>query len=150
MRLHFTYPGRTLKLYRLVDRAHDPFAVGQFLLRPSNHSRQKNGDGMYFGLDVFEALRFRATRNHGYTDLLEVEVPNPLGDFFDLRTDQNAVVNSQFAGQLVAQRYLNFCNHHQKVGLIWSSMGANAWTEIVVLTPHVPNGGFEITNSAPV
>jgi hypothetical protein len=139
-----------MKLYRLVNQAHDPTAVGQFLVRTSTHSNQKMGDGMYFGLDVFEALRFNATRNHTYTHLLEVDVTHAVADFFDLRANENAVVKSPFASEKVAERFLSFCNHHGKKGLIWSSKGTGAWTEVLVLAPYVPAAGFAITDRAPV
>ncbi len=91
-----------MKLYRLVDQANDPTTVGHALTRTSTHSHQKNGDGMYFGMDVFECLRFQAaTKAMGklkYTHLLEVDVLLQLTDFFDLRANTNAVVRSRFNG----------------------------------------------------
>ena len=103
---------------------------------------------------MFECLRFQAaTKAMGklkYTHLLEVDVLLQLTDFFDLRADANAVVRSRFNRYPVNQRYLQFCEDQGKHGLIWSSMGPGAWTELVIHTPSVPGAGFQITNSAPV
>lgn len=134
-----------MRLFRLVDLKHDPIVPGQHLTRPSDHSNQKLGEGMYFALSFEDAKGFlHARHKHPYTHVLEVEIPFEIKDFADLRASPNLITGPGTFKNLVFQ----YCQAHGKRGVIWTQR-QNEWTELMLLSEYISHG-VQIIAATPI
>lgn len=143
-----------MKIYRLIHSSHDPnVIIGTFLTRPSIHSKQKLGEGMYFALSFSDAESFaKKTNDYDYDRILECKITYDLSNFFDLRVTKNPSkmetwLRSKFkAGSiqkmLFNDKIVNYCNAHGHVGLIWESR--LGWNELVIFSAHLKNQTVEV------
>ena len=129
-----------MKLYRLVNVAYDPVTVGQYLTRPSNHSNQKNGEGMYFAVDRQSAISFNKNVIHTYTHLVECDLP----DFYEENFADTNIIKRKWE-ETIIQSIVRFCADNKLKGVKWQASN-NKWIEYVVLSEHI-GIGFLITAS---
>lgn len=131
-----------MEVFRLVNDQHDPTRVGEILVRTSDHSHQKLGNGMYFAASREDALQFaRTQREHEYTHLLGCRLKGVTrNDFVDLVEDPNCIIRSEFASLPGTQRGLAYCKRHGKKGLIWRA--TKGWTEICLFSEFSQNTAF--------
>lgn len=126
-------------VFRLVNAEHDPIATGASLTRPSDHSNQKLGSGMYFALDRDSAMQFAGTRHtYDYTHLLRCELVGlEEADFVDLALTPH-IVNKSEHGQLpYRERHLAYCLEHDLKGIIWPSR--SGWKELCLFDEFIPD-----------
>lgn len=132
--------------WRLVNSQHDPIEPGQFLTRPSDHSNQKLGVGMYFSPTV-EALQTFLDTHHGhtYTHILECDIiETSLTDFLDLRPGWQPLREPPYRAirfPLSAHRY---CQDYSLKGVIWTATAG--WVEVVLFSEHI-NGRVRIVSA---
>ncbi len=126
-------------VYRLVNSGHDPIGAGQPLTRPSDHSNQKLGPGMYFAMDEAAALQFSKTRHgHTYTHLLSCDLVGlTSNDFVDIEIPENAraIRESPHGKKSHSERYYNYCLSNGFKGIIWHARAG--WVELVLFEPFV-------------
>ena len=130
--------GQGMRVYRLVNSAHDPIAPGEKLVRASDHSRKKLGEGMYFAWSADYARQFANTSHgHTYTHLLTCHLKNLTEDnFVDLVKEPNLIARSEFKDLPIADRRLAYCKKHNKVGVIWKA-GKFGWIEVCLYSEYI-------------
>lgn len=131
-----------MQVFRLINKAHDSIEIGTFLTRGSNASNQKLADGMYFATTRDGASAFAGTRRYEYTHILTCELVGlEEADFIDLTKEPSKVVRWQNHKGLKTKREaaVDLCHADGKKGLIWKSQTRESWTELCLLTEHIPH-----------
>jgi hypothetical protein len=134
-----------MKVFRLVHSAHNPVEKGAFLTRASTNGHQKIADGIYFALSREEALIF-AKKPHGHTyshlltcDLIGVSEQ----DVVNLVENENLIVKwNRGRYPKMKDAAAAFCQQNKKKAILWrsqSSQECERWTELCLLTEHIPN-----------
>jgi hypothetical protein len=138
MQVIFNDADAEMRVYRLVNSAHDPITPGQKLVRASDHSHQKLGEGIYFAASADDARQFAKTEaGHTYTHLLTCRLENMTeGNFVNLVNEPNLIVRSEFKDLPVAERRLAYCKKHNKVGVIWKAQKFG-WIEVCLFSEYI-------------
>lgn len=131
-------------VFRLVDSEHDSVREGEFLTRPSSWSYQKIAEGMYFSLSKKDALIFaKKPHGHKYSHLLTCELIGVSDqDIVDLTRNENLITRWNRGRLPRRDAAVAFCREQNKKAILWrsqSSQESETWTELCLLTNHIPN-----------